>query len=204
VVDTRQSRLYRAGKPIDIMPKVFDVLVHLLEQKGELVAREVLLQRHWPKLHISEESLTTHIGRIRRAIGHSKQCPLIKTVHGKGYCFVAELVSEQSDDESVPLMTEPVPEPVAASESPARTTAELPAASADTLSTVSDPASFDSPELSARTIPVAAERRQLTVLCCQRISVYDDADDVEAQYQYEQQLRQRCMECFTPLGGHLA
>ena len=225
VIDTRLGRFYRDGKAVDMTPKMFAVLVHLLEKRGELIKRETLLQQHWPGLYIADGTLTTEIGRLRRAIGHSKHCKLIETVHRKGYRFVAEAVSAQPDHESAPAATETVAEPVTFtepdSESAAlvipqqnlRQSAGIASAPASTAAlTASAPAASELADsvppacakISPKTFPVAAERRQLTVLCCQRVSENDDSDDVDAQYRCQQQLRQWCLECFTPLGGHLA
>ena len=197
VVDTKQGRLYRAGKVVDITPKVFDVLVDLLEQRGRLVSREALLDRHWSGLYVTDGTLTTLMGRIRRVVGHSSSQPILETIRKKGYRFVAEVsVSEAANHEYVPETAEATALPPELSEpEPAATESSEPVSVSSAL-----------PEVPAKTISVAAERRQLTILCCQRIGDSDplDTDDVEEYYQHEQQLRQWCLECFTPLGGHLA
>jgi class 3 adenylate cyclase len=52
---------------------------------------------------------------------------------------------------------------------------------------------------------MGAERRQLTVLSCQRINSADsDALDAEELYQIEQAFRHWCLECLIPLGAYLA
>ena len=226
VLDSKQHKLYRYGELIEIEPKVFEVLVYLIEQRGELVSRNDLLEACWPGMYISEGSLTRCITRVRGAIAQDKQRKLIETVHRKGYRFIGEVI-EHTDDENHKLDSEaksipdtspisppsPSPPPVetetqaapsvpksvplAQPMPPAQSIEEAPALS---TTPVAKPAATP-----ASAFSVAAERRQVTVLSCQRSvdSNKNQTLDVEEAYQQEQQFRQLCMEYLTPLGGYL-
>ncbi len=90
--------LRRGGEEIRIEPQVFDVLAYLVEHRGTVVRKEELLDAIWGDRFVSESALTTRIKAVRRAVGDNgtKQV-IIRTVHGKGYEFVA-LVEEVEDD----------------------------------------------------------------------------------------------------------
>jgi DNA-binding winged helix-turn-helix (wHTH) protein len=75
---------------VDIEPQVFDVLCYLAARPGVLITREELLDNVWGDRFVSESSLSSRIRSARAAVGDdgSRQAA-IKTVHGRGYRFVA-------------------------------------------------------------------------------------------------------------------
>jgi DNA-binding winged helix-turn-helix (wHTH) protein/pimeloyl-ACP methyl ester carboxylesterase len=97
-LDTDSVELRRAGEPVKIEPQVFAVLVHLLHHRDRVVSKGELLDEVWGDRFVSESALTSRIKAARRALGddgHSQRC--IRTVHGRGYRFVAP-VDETTDD----------------------------------------------------------------------------------------------------------
>src|SRR5262245_26002274 len=84
------------GKPVEVEPKVFDVLAYLLHHRDHVVSKDELLEKLWPEQVVSETTLTRCIVAARKAIGDdgTKQ-EVIETQHGRGYRFVAP-VSERS------------------------------------------------------------------------------------------------------------
>jgi pimeloyl-ACP methyl ester carboxylesterase len=91
-IDPVAYQLRRGGQPIDIEPQVFEVLTYLATRPGELVTREQLLDNVWGDRFVSESSLSSRIRSARVAVGDdgSRQAA-IKTVHGRGYRFVASV-----------------------------------------------------------------------------------------------------------------
>jgi predicted ATPase/DNA-binding winged helix-turn-helix (wHTH) protein len=86
--------LRRGGEEIRIEPQVFDVLAYLVKHRGSVVRKEELLDAVWGDRFVSESALTTRIKAVRQAVGDDgRQQSIIRTVHGKGYEFVA-LVEE--------------------------------------------------------------------------------------------------------------
>src|SRR5690242_8120012 len=103
VLDTDTYELRTAGGPVDVEPQVFDVLVHLLSQRARVVPKDELLDAVWGDRFVSESALTTRIKQARQAVGDSGQAQrVIKTVHGRGYRFVADV------DELAPIAPEVV------------------------------------------------------------------------------------------------
>lgn len=96
-IDTKAYEVRHGGVPVPVEPQVFDVLADLVERAGQLVTKENLLDRVWGDQFVSESALTSRIKSARRALGDDgRQQRYIKTVHGRGYRFVADLVTEES------------------------------------------------------------------------------------------------------------
>jgi DNA-binding winged helix-turn-helix (wHTH) protein len=94
-LDERLYQLRRGGKPVEIEPKVFDVLVYLMRHRDHVVSKDELLEKLWPEQVVSETALTRCIVAARKAVGDdgTKQ-EVIETQHGRGYRFIAP-VSER-------------------------------------------------------------------------------------------------------------
>ena len=97
-LDLDRIVLRRGGEDVRIEPQVFDVLAYLVEHRGTVVRKEELLDAVWGDRFVSESALTTRIRAVRQAIGDDgTQQSIIRTVHGKGYEFVA-IVEEVDED----------------------------------------------------------------------------------------------------------
>ncbi len=91
-LDLGRVVLRRAGGEERIEPQVFDLLCFLIERRGQLVRKEELLDHVWGDRFVSESALTTRIKSARHAVGDDGTSQrVIRTVHGKGYEFVAEV-----------------------------------------------------------------------------------------------------------------
>lgn len=85
--------LLRRGARVELQPKVFDLIAYLLEHRTRVVDKDELLQAVWPRQVITETALTRAIMKARKALGDDAERPaLIRTEHGRGYRFVAEVV----------------------------------------------------------------------------------------------------------------
>jgi len=89
-LDTRLFELRRDGEPLPIEPQVFTLLALLIEQRERVVTKTEILEHVWGDRFISEAALTSRLMAARKALGDSGQEQrYIKTVHGRGYRFVA-------------------------------------------------------------------------------------------------------------------
>lgn len=96
-LDTEAYELRRGGEPVQLQPQVFEVLAHLVRHAGRLVTKEELLDGIWGDRFVSESALTSRLKAARRAIGDDGQAQrCIRTVHGRGYRFVAPVVELDS------------------------------------------------------------------------------------------------------------
>jgi len=88
-VDRAAYRLTRDGKPVEITPKLLDLLLHLLDHAGTLVTKEDLLDALWPDANVTDNALTQAVSELRQALGDHAGAPqFIKTVARRGYRFV--------------------------------------------------------------------------------------------------------------------
>jgi DNA-binding response OmpR family regulator len=89
-LDFETYRAKKAGEPLDMSPREFELLRYLIERKGETVTRERLLEDVWGyESYPSTRTVDTHIAKLRAKIGDSGSEPrYILTIHGSGYKFV--------------------------------------------------------------------------------------------------------------------
>jgi DNA-binding winged helix-turn-helix (wHTH) protein len=95
--------LLREGEPVPLTPKVFDILVTLVEKAGEVVTKDDLMRRVWPNTFVEEGNLTQNISLLRKALGESPGgAQFIETVPRRGYRFVSETTETWGDDFKAP------------------------------------------------------------------------------------------------------
>ena len=100
-LDTDRVELRRGGTLVHVEPQVFDVLAYLVAHRDRVVMKAELLDRVWGDRFVSESTLTSRVKEARRAVGDdgvAQRC--IRTVHGRGYQFVAPV--EERASESAP------------------------------------------------------------------------------------------------------
>ena len=88
-VHLRGRRAFRAGVEVRLTRKEFDLLVYLVEHRGEVVTRERLLDEVWGYERFpTTRTVDTHVLRLRRKFENDPDRPaFIQTVHGQGYRF---------------------------------------------------------------------------------------------------------------------
>ncbi len=92
VLDVDAAELRTGGRVVDLQPQVFAVLAYLIEHRDRFVTKQELFDAVWGTRFVSESALTTRIKEARQAVGDDgKSQRVIKTVHGRGYRFVADV-----------------------------------------------------------------------------------------------------------------
>lgn len=91
ILDTESRTLVRGGHEVHLAPKAFELLKVLVEHRPRALSKSELLERVWPGVFVSDASLAKMVSKIRDAIGDDDSSPVIRTVHGYGYAFVAPL-----------------------------------------------------------------------------------------------------------------
>ena len=87
-VEPEAHRVFRAGRPIELEPKAFALLLQFIEHPQELLDRNRLLDAVWGHHHVAPATLNRIIALLRRALGDDVANPrYIQTVHGLGYRF---------------------------------------------------------------------------------------------------------------------
>jgi two-component system copper resistance phosphate regulon response regulator CusR len=87
-MDLVTRRVTRAGRPLDLTAREFDVLAYLLRHAGQLVSREMLARDVWQELARAtplDNVIDVHMVRIRRKVDNDSPVKLIHTVRGVGF-----------------------------------------------------------------------------------------------------------------------
>src|ERR1700758_1735392 len=85
-------RLDRAGKsePVALGSRALDLLRLLVERKGELLAKDLIMEKVWPGMAVEESNLSVQISALRRILDHGpRQGSCIQAIPNRGYRFVA-------------------------------------------------------------------------------------------------------------------
>lgn len=82
-------RVTRAGQLIDLQPREFALLEHLLRRKGRVQTRTMLLEGVWD-IHFDPQTnvVESHMSRLRTKVDKPFDVTLIETVRGSGYRIV--------------------------------------------------------------------------------------------------------------------
>ena len=114
-LDTTTFELLQDGQAVALEPQVFDVLVHLVTHRDRVVTKEELLDEVWGDRFVSESALTSRIKDVRRALGDDgRRQEVVRTVHGRGYRFVAPVTVVEAAATGAPAGPQPS-SPVASS-----------------------------------------------------------------------------------------
>jgi eukaryotic-like serine/threonine-protein kinase len=98
-VNPEKEILLRAGEPVQLTPKTFQILLVLVRHSNELVSKEDLMKTVWPDTFVEEANLSRNIFLLRKALGERPQDHrYVVTVPGRGYRF-AEKVNLIADEE---------------------------------------------------------------------------------------------------------
>jgi TolB-like protein len=91
-LDPNRRELNRESDTIALGPRVFDLLLYLVQHSDRVVSKRELLHSVWGGRIVSESTLTSHVNAVRNAIGDSgSEQRLVRTVARKGFRFVAEV-----------------------------------------------------------------------------------------------------------------
>jgi pimeloyl-ACP methyl ester carboxylesterase len=96
----------RDGHEVKLRPKAFQLLCHLVENRGRLVSKEELLEALWPRIFASDDSLVQALSDIRHALG-TESPGIIATVPRRGYRFDAAVIEEEGTTQAAPASAIP-------------------------------------------------------------------------------------------------
>jgi TolB-like protein/Tfp pilus assembly protein PilF len=91
VLDTDRFEISKDGCPLRAEPQVIELLTYLVSNSGRLVTRDELAAAVWNGRLVSDAAISGRIKVARRLLGDSgRQQKYIRTIHKKGFSFVAE------------------------------------------------------------------------------------------------------------------
>ncbi len=108
VLDEERYLLERAGRRVALRPKVFDLLIELVRNRARVLRREELIETLWGGTAVGSGSLSGLVNELRQALGEDgRGRSSIRTVHARGYQFVAEVEPDRVDVREVDAVAEP-------------------------------------------------------------------------------------------------
>jgi DNA-binding winged helix-turn-helix (wHTH) protein/TolB-like protein/Flp pilus assembly protein TadD len=102
--DVEARRLLREGQSVPLPPKAMEALRVFLQQPGQVMAREELIQAVWGDTFVEDANLTVAISQLRKALDQNGETvEFIETIPRVGYRFVGE-VSEIQEEPRRPVI----------------------------------------------------------------------------------------------------
>lgn len=99
ILDPERRELSHRSVVVSIGPQVFDLLLHLVQNRDRVVSKDDLLQAVWGGRIVSESTVTSHINAVRKAICDTGDAQrLVRTVARKGFRFVGEVSEAPATD----------------------------------------------------------------------------------------------------------
>ncbi|MBN2369227.1 MAG: winged helix-turn-helix domain-containing protein [Vicinamibacteria bacterium] len=96
VLDIDSRILLRNGARVHLSGKAFQLLELLLRNRPRALSKAELMESLWPGVYVLESSLAGAVAEIREALGQSgSRSGVVRTVHGFGYAFDAEIEEER-------------------------------------------------------------------------------------------------------------
>lgn len=87
-IDLHKRTCARAGQPIDLNTREFQLLEVFMRNKGRVLSRTMLLERVWDMNFDPTTSVVeTHISRLRAKVERPFNSTVIRTIRGAGYVF---------------------------------------------------------------------------------------------------------------------
>jgi serine/threonine protein kinase len=102
--DESRLELRVAGRVVELELKPLEVLVYLLQHRGEVVTKDQLLEAVWPGLNVVEGSLSTAVYKLRRALG-DEDSRIVVTVSRVGYRLDGATQTEATRPSASPAPT---------------------------------------------------------------------------------------------------
>lgn len=108
------------GNPLPLSNRAYEVLVYLIENRGQIVSKNDLMQAVWKRVVVEENNLNQAISLLRRMLGDQRTSSrYIGTVPGRGYRFVSEVTVEfDRDIGAAPDVAAPARSPTTLLETP--------------------------------------------------------------------------------------
>jgi transcriptional activator of cad operon len=95
-------------KNIKLEPRTASLLLHLTQNAGNPVSRDILMEKTWPGMVVGDEALTSAINKLRNAFGDDSHHPeVIETIPKVGYRLIAKVEFSASENALCEVSTIP-------------------------------------------------------------------------------------------------
>lgn len=107
-LDPAKVELRSRNRVCPLEPQVFSLLAFLVEHRDRLVSRDEIFEKVWDGRIVSDSALSSRVKSARKVLGDDgKTQRYIKTIHGKGFRFVADVRVVREPDVSLPAPAAP-------------------------------------------------------------------------------------------------
>jgi TolB-like protein/Tfp pilus assembly protein PilF len=98
-VDTRERQLIRNGQVVPLRPKVFDILLMLVQNSGHILSKDDVMKHVWSNVAVEEGNISRNISTLRNALGERPhEARYIETIPWRGYRFTANVRKVRSEE----------------------------------------------------------------------------------------------------------
>lgn len=109
-LDVEHNLLLHRGEVVSLAHKALETLIILVENNGQIVEKDTLIERVWHDTFVEEGSLTRNISTLRKVFGEEPGSnKYIETIPRRGYRFVArvtDITSDNSQEEPAPFFAQ--------------------------------------------------------------------------------------------------
>lgn len=99
LLDNDAQQLFRAGAPVPLTPKAFQLLELLLARRPKAVSKAEIHDHLWPRTFVSEGNIARLMFEVREALGDDSGEPrYLRTLRGFGYAFAGSSRQEASSE----------------------------------------------------------------------------------------------------------
>lgn len=99
-IDCDLAQLSLNGEALALEPRVFDLLVFLVENRQRVVSKEEIVERLWAGRFTSDGAISTCVKSLRKALNDDGDKQIyIKTLRGRGFRFIGEVKESQSAEQ---------------------------------------------------------------------------------------------------------
>lgn len=103
--DCATHQLLRSGEEQRLSPKARQLLRMLLLHRPKAVSREQIYDALWPATYVCETNMAGIVSELRHALGDdARSAQYIRTVHGFGYAFAADVETASAGPVPVAMM----------------------------------------------------------------------------------------------------
>lgn len=96
-LDPDRFELTRGTESVRLEPQVLALLVHLVRHRDRMVTKDEIASEVWRGRTVSDASISSRVRSVRKAVGDDGEGQaVIRTVHGRGFRFVADVVETQA------------------------------------------------------------------------------------------------------------
>lgn len=104
-LDTDTLELRAGGEPVALEPQEFALLLLLVENRERVLSRDEIIEKVWDGRVVSDSAMSSRIKTLRRALGDDGTAQrFIRTVHGRGFRFVAQTRLAAAQTGAVPIV----------------------------------------------------------------------------------------------------